>query len=147
YLEQDNLYRQANIPSNTLEQSQDAVAQAVKVFFCPSDTALGTGPRRDAADLGVYDGPIFPPPITAGQTNYKGVSGANWAWGDPRWINVGTNGSFDGLNQGDGLFYRADYLSPKRLTDVTDGSSNTFMIGEDLPAKNNWCSWPYANNA
>src|SRR5262249_5316961 len=67
YLEQDNLYRQANIPSNTLEQSQDAVAQAVKVFFCPSDTALGTGPRRDAADLGVYDGPIFPPPITAGQ--------------------------------------------------------------------------------
>ena len=21
------------------------------------------------------------------------------------------------------------------------------MVGEDIPAKNHWCSWPYANNA
>jgi prepilin-type processing-associated H-X9-DG protein len=21
------------------------------------------------------------------------------------------------------------------------------MLGEDVPAKNRWCSWPYANNA
>jgi prepilin-type N-terminal cleavage/methylation domain-containing protein/prepilin-type processing-associated H-X9-DG protein len=147
HIEQDNLHRQGNIPNNTLHQSQDVVAAYVKVFLCPSDTAISAGPRPDAADLGVYDGPLFPPPIAAGQTNYKGVSGANWAWGDPQWHNRGTNGSWDGVTQGDGLFYRSDYLSSKRLISITDGTSNTFMVGEDIPQKNHWCSWPYANNA
>src|SRR5262249_8884062 len=32
-------------------------------------------------------------------------------------------------------------------TDVQDGTSNTFMVGEDLPAKNIHCSWPFANTA
>ncbi|VTR92470.1 Uncharacterized protein OS=Pirellula staleyi (strain ATCC 27377 / DSM 6068 / ICPB 4128) GN=Psta_0188 PE=4 SV=1: SBP_bac_10 [Gemmata massiliana] len=147
FVEQDNLYRDGNIPANTLFQSRTAVASRVKLFLCPSDTAYDAGPRTDAADLGVYDGPEFPPPINAGQTNYKGVSGSNWAWGDARWRNPGTNGSSDGLTYGDGLFYRSDYLSPKKLIAITDGTSNTFMVGEDVPVKNNWCSWPYANNA
>jgi prepilin-type processing-associated H-X9-DG protein len=30
---------------------------------------------------------------------------------------------------------------------VTDGLSHTFMAGEDLPEKDVYCSWPYANNA
>ncbi|WP_162667875.1 DUF1559 domain-containing protein [Gemmata massiliana] len=147
FLEQDSLYREGNIPTNTLFQSRETVGARVKLFLCPSDDALNAGPRSDAADLGVYDGPQFPPPIGAGQTNYKGVSGANWAWGDDRWRNPGTNGSSDGLTRGDGLFYRSDYLSPKKLISITDGASNTFMVGEDIPVKNNWCSWPYANNA
>lgn len=33
------------------------------------------------------------------------------------------------------------------MLQITDGTSNTFMIGEDLPALNTHCSWPYANNA
>jgi len=147
FLEQDNLYRAGNIPSNTLYQSQVAVATQVKVFLCPSDIAMSEGPRPDAADLGVYHGPLYPPPIDAGQTNYKGVSGANWQWGDPRWHNPGTNGSWNGLTSGDGLFYRGDFMSPKQLISITDGTSNTFMVGEDIPSKNNWCSWPYSNNA
>lgn len=148
YLEQGNLYRQGNIPTNTLYQGRDAAASTVKVFLCPSDTALAAGPRTDAADLGPYPGgPVIRPFIAVGQTNYKGVSGANWAWGDPQWHNPGTNGSSDGLTYGDGIFYRGDFLAPKRIASITDGTSNTFMIGEDIPAKNHWCSWPYANNA
>jgi prepilin-type N-terminal cleavage/methylation domain-containing protein/prepilin-type processing-associated H-X9-DG protein len=147
YLEQENLYRQANIPNNTLLESQDQVATTIEVFLCPSDGAALLGPRRDAADLGFYEGPIFPPAILVGQTNYKGVSGANWDWGEPRWHNIGTNGSWDGLTYGDGIFYRSDFLTPKSLTSITDGTSQTFMIGEDIPAMNHWCSWPYANNA
>jgi len=30
---------------------------------------------------------------------------------------------------------------------IRDGTSNTFMIGEDVPATNEWASWPYANNS
>ena len=45
------------------------------------------------------------------------------------------------------MFYRVDYTRRLRLTDVRDGTSNTFMLGEDLPSQTAWCSWPYANNA
>ncbi|MCI0460175.1 MAG: DUF1559 domain-containing protein [Gemmataceae bacterium] len=148
YLEHGNLYRQGNIPNNTLLQSRNVVATQIKAFLCPSDPASAVGPRPDAADIGEHvGGPFTPPYIPAGQTNYKGVSGSNWMWGDARWHNKGANGSWDGLTHGDGIFYRSDYLSPKQLTSLRDGTSTTFMIGEDVPLENLWCSWPYANNA
>ncbi len=34
-----------------------------------------------------------------------------------------------------------------QFASIQDGLSNTFMIGEDIPAYNQWCSWPYSNNA
>ena len=59
----------------------------------------------------------------------------------------GKNGSSEGLENGDGILWRSDYLRPMRQRDITDGLSHTFLIGEDLPEKNVWCSWPYANNS
>lgn len=147
YVEQGPLFNSARLGRATLYQSQDAVATPVKLFLCPSDSGPYDGVRDDAADLGTYHGGGDRPFIRAGVTNYKGVSGANWMWGESRWHNPGTNGSWDGVNFGDGIFYRYDWRTPKRLISITDGTSNTFMIGEDLPAKNQWCSWPYANNA
>jgi type II secretory pathway pseudopilin PulG len=144
YLDQEPLYQQGQIPSVTLAQS-GVICTQISVFLCPSDSPVG--PRLDAGNLAG---------IPVGQTNYKGVSGANWgddAAGDggvafpTDWANPGTNGSADGHTHGDGIFYRMDYTRVLRLTQIGDGTSNTFMIGEDVPALDWWCSWPYANNA
>jgi len=138
YVEQENLSKQANIPTNTLSASATYISAQIKTFLCPSDNAA-QGPRSNAADL---SGNI-------GQTNYKGVSGCNWQWGESRW-NPGIQGSAssqNGLQFGNGMFYRGDGIKKVRLTDVTDGLTNTFMVGEDIPERSAWCSWPYSNNA
>jgi prepilin-type N-terminal cleavage/methylation domain-containing protein/prepilin-type processing-associated H-X9-DG protein len=145
-IEQNNLYQQGGIPIKTLRDSGVADAQ-IGVFLCPSDGYSGSGPRTDAGNLVGF---------AVCQTNYKGVSGANW--GDDlegrgggnfptQWRNQGANGSFDGHSNGDGMFFRLDWKHRISFADVTDGLSNTFMIGEDLPSETAWCSWPYANNA
>ncbi len=144
YLDQVPLHRQGGIPGRTLRQSGIA-AQQIAVFLCPEDPDSSNGPRLDTGDL---EG--FP----VGQTNYKFVSGANWGddytgvgpFHHTDWRNRGTNGSYDGLSNGDGMFYRTDYTRKLRLGDITDGASSTFMFGEDVSSQNRWLSWPYANN-
>jgi prepilin-type N-terminal cleavage/methylation domain-containing protein/prepilin-type processing-associated H-X9-DG protein len=166
YIEQGNMYQQAGIPTQRLDggapianpptnPTQIVVATQVKTFLCPSDDS-SQGPRTDRANLAG---------MLVGVTNYKGVAGANWGYyrnatlpndagrppniaTDARWINPSTiNGSYNGLNDGDGIFFRADYRIKRRLADITDGTSNTFMIGEDIPSKNIHSAWPFANTA
>ena len=144
FIEQDALHKQGAIPDSTLAKSGVA-DRAVALFLCPADDNEW-GPRLDAGNLVGF---------AVGLTNYKGVGGANW--GDDLegvgpyfatdWRHAGTNGSFDGHANGDGIFYRMDYRRSLRLTGIADGTSQTFMIGEDIPRLNEWCSWPYANNA
>src|SRR5262249_6419611 len=45
------------------------------------------------------------------------------------------------------IFYRDDWKAKLTLIRIKDGTSNTFMVGEDVPTKNRHCSWPYSNNA
>src|SRR5262249_1716101 len=54
----------------------------------------------------------------------------------------------NGLEKGNGIFWRADIRSGKlRIADVLDGTSNTFMIGEDVPEMILWNAWAYPNGA
>lgn len=148
HLEQQPLYVAAGVPNRKLADAAHA-ADAVAVFLCPADPGATPSPRTDAGNL---------PGLPVGRTSYKGVSGANW--GDDYdefqkgkgsfktdWRNKGVNGSFDGLNRGDGLFYRADIVRPLGLHQITDGASHTLLVGEDVQHTNAWVSWPYANNA
>ena len=107
------------------------------MLLCPADNPTQSL-MTNRADLGGY---------TVGLTNYKGVSGQNWAWTFGYAGTGRTNGDSNGLADGDGIFFRGDGNKKVKLTDITDGTSNTFMIGEDLPQFNQWCSWPYSNNA
>ncbi len=143
-IEQDNVYSQGLVGTKTLQQS-GICDKRIPYYLCPSDSAYHAKARTDAGDLSGF---------AVGNTNYKGVSGANWGydgtqdlWFSTTWGNNGTNGSFDGLNAGDGAMWRTDYRHRRKLSDIKDGLSNTFLIGEDIPEKNNWCSWPYATHA
>jgi prepilin-type N-terminal cleavage/methylation domain-containing protein len=148
YIEQGPLYSQlaaagggSNIDSVTIAQAKNAGINAtIPTLFCPSDNAkTNTTLQSNRADLGGY---------VVGLTNYKGVSGANWAWGGFVVSGTGsTRGGTNGLADGDGVFYRGDGSKRKTLNDIKDGTSNTFLIGEDIPSMNRWCSWPYSNNA
>jgi prepilin-type N-terminal cleavage/methylation domain-containing protein len=115
-----------------------ACATPLNVLRCPSDPNwLGTSTNR-ANGSG---------PNGTGETNYKGVCGSNWAWGS--FTNNGPTGNNNGLDVADGMFMRSDTtIFPPRKQSfaiVTDGLSNTFMLGEDLPSRNTHCGWVRAN--
>jgi prepilin-type N-terminal cleavage/methylation domain-containing protein/prepilin-type processing-associated H-X9-DG protein len=142
YLEQNNLYQEAGIDAASLEGNL-ATSTNIPMFFCPSDIAQSTSPSPNTANNTTTGAPVA-------LTNYKGCSGSNFCWGD--WPNNGPSGNCDcfywnNQGKGDGMFFRTDIIFPITISGITDGASNTFMIGEDIPSLNCWCAWPYANTA
>jgi prepilin-type N-terminal cleavage/methylation domain-containing protein/prepilin-type processing-associated H-X9-DG protein len=132
YLEQGNLYKQASIDTNTLAQSLPLLATGLPVFFCPSDNADALNPSTSRANLqGV--------PIAT--SNYKGVTGDCWCWG----TYANKCNLCNGLTTSNGIFARGDLKKPARIAKITDGTSNTFFLGEDIPEIDAHCTWPYAN--
>jgi prepilin-type N-terminal cleavage/methylation domain-containing protein len=152
YLEQNTLYDQARIPTNTIAQSRAAIANQVAVFLCPSDPVTSQGPSA----LDPCDGYLL-----AGVTNFKGVTGANWGggpvgspnwWGtDPQWVNPDSGGNYSGIDRGDGIFWlQISFVGDARtvrLTDISDGASNTFLLGESLASRNLDNIWCHALDA
>lgn len=139
YIEQGPLATQYNIPEGTLANAQAGLAMVVPVLQCPSDTMT---PRTasDWANTGWNS-------VTMGLTNYRGCSGSNWGMN----TNGGAvpGGAFttafpvadpdttvqqDGLDRGNGMFYRTSGRRKLTLVGITDGTSNTFMIGESTHA-------------
>lgn len=108
YMEQANLekgWNYTNFNANKLDAAGNPgagayIAQKVKFMICPSS---GTSPVDDKTDL---------PNIWA-LTNYRGVAGlVSWK---------------DADETVDGIFYRN---RQHKITDITDGTSNTLMFAE-----------------
>jgi prepilin-type N-terminal cleavage/methylation domain-containing protein/prepilin-type processing-associated H-X9-DG protein len=140
HIEQDNLFRLAGVDTASITNNA-SVSTRIPTLLCPSDNAESFTNTR--ANPGIY-GSAQP-----GPTNYKGVSGSNWCWGD--FPNTGRDGTCDvfyqgGTGKGDGLFYRTDILFNTTLLGITDGTSNTYMVGEDVAEASAWLTWAYANH-
>jgi prepilin-type N-terminal cleavage/methylation domain-containing protein len=160
-LEQDNLYREARVgttPPNNINQSLPQIATRVKTFLCPSDPESNKGPVSYPSNFDMLD-PVLGP-LTYEISCYKANIGSNWGggapgsalwWGtDPQWCNPDPNNNnqnttYDGCVYGNGPISETN--RPKRLTDITDGTTNTFLIGEALCAKDYQNSWAHMDNA
>jgi prepilin-type N-terminal cleavage/methylation domain-containing protein/prepilin-type processing-associated H-X9-DG protein len=142
YLEQKNLYQSGSIANSIATGKAQpglagtpaigdspAISAVVKTYLCPSDRASALGQFTESTrymrtPAGTYAS------ITVGLTSYKGVLGANWNYGI--WPNgpSPTSGG-DGFWGANGIFTLNSWQHPVRLTDITDGTSNTFLVGED----------------
>lgn len=123
HLERNNTSERIDVGSTRLVDS-DVAEEPISVFACPSDHHDGVGEQGYVSHY-LRTGKPF------ALTNYKGVQGANFCWGD--WANPGTNGmSCEGWEQGDGLLFPMNWVEPLQWQDVEDGASNTFVIGEDV---------------
>ena len=110
YLEQDNLYRQLNLTQPI--PVSPAIATVLPGLLCPSDPA----PRTPFAVTDAFGTTL----VMAAPTSYVGCVG----------------GDESGVTElvGLGIFYRN---SRTHLTDITDGTSQTLMVGER--------AWTFAN--
>ncbi len=168
FIEQQGLYAEAGltgafangIPATPLNVAGGAViATPIQMLRCPSDPDLGQVIWTDRAD-------VAPTPVAI--TNYKGVCGSNWEWNtvagapwNPGWNPAGCGTTQGGLDDGNGIFWRDSgnggwnigaegnpLITLVTIPMITDGASNTFMIGESLPSMSNWTGcWAYSNNA
>jgi prepilin-type N-terminal cleavage/methylation domain-containing protein len=110
YIEQDNVYRQVSF--NQPVQNSPAIQTMVKMFLCPSDL---TPPSA------------FPVPDGFGKTICLAAPTSYAAC-------CGRDASDTRDATGDGVFYRNSRV---RIADITDGTSNTILVGERAWAKQN----------
>jgi prepilin-type N-terminal cleavage/methylation domain-containing protein/prepilin-type processing-associated H-X9-DG protein len=102
-----------------------AIRTRIKVIECPSD-GKSVRIKNNCAQWSGIDVAV---------TNYKGVIG-DTRMGGTSSVHQGTEPDTHGTNNCNGLFYRNNYQDGIRLAVITDGTANTFMVGEDVPDEN-----------
>jgi prepilin-type processing-associated H-X9-DG protein/prepilin-type N-terminal cleavage/methylation domain-containing protein len=140
YVEQENLWKQADDWAHGGSFSQGywwpwgvsiltpptpanpALKQIIALYNCPSD------PRQLKTEY-VPSQPGLPASITVAFTGYAGVSGIRGDYGAPP------------DQQWNGILY---VNSRVRIADVTDGASNTLLVGERPPSADLILGWWFA---
>jgi prepilin-type N-terminal cleavage/methylation domain-containing protein/prepilin-type processing-associated H-X9-DG protein len=133
FIEQRSLWSQIDWGGSVYTLPNHAVASTgVPAFLCPSDESVDGRMQTYASGSARW-----------GITNYKACAGSNFSAGDAvcrhtwprgRWPNMGNV-----WNQGNGIICPNSGYRPEnntRFSDIHDGLSNTFAVGEAVPA---WC--------
>ncbi len=127
--------------------------QSIPAFQCPSD-----GGHEGKLDLGRANYRNPRADRTWGVNNYKGCAGSNWQWGNFRvqptnaatapWYSTPYGNTGNGLDRGNGILFRNNNPTAPvsvKMASVTDGTANTFLIGEALPRYCTHTWWWHAN--
>jgi prepilin-type N-terminal cleavage/methylation domain-containing protein len=152
YVEQDNLYKLADAWANTEQVNlgilrsfywpwgdfpacwahtktpNPALSTIVQTYLCPADS-------RNLKVEDVSNLPYCATTYGVAFTEYLGVAG----YRTQPWQYVGSINTVP--EKADGIFY---YRSKVRITDITDGTSNTFMAGERPPSVDFYYGWWFA---
>ncbi|MFN0021793.1 MAG: DUF1559 domain-containing protein [Pirellulaceae bacterium] len=105
---------------------RQALALDLEVLHCPSDSSgLKSNSQYD------FNG------IEVTLTSYKGVIG-DTRIGDARSVHGGSQPDCHRMGGCNGMFHRNTYQCPISFGEVSDGLSNTFLIGEDVTTENIW---------
>lgn len=111
-----------------------AMQTSLDLLHCPSD--------HSASGLSTDQPELLGIPVA--MTSYKGVIGDSQLGGSMS-IHKGSLPDCHAVGGCNGLFHRTTSQSPISLADCKDGTSNTLMIGEDVPMFNRWSAAYYAN--
>jgi prepilin-type N-terminal cleavage/methylation domain-containing protein/prepilin-type processing-associated H-X9-DG protein len=158
FIEQDALFRQCGVISQQPigpGGPGTGPGTPVKIFLCPSDPNNSSPTVPNVWELASGN--------TYGLTNYAFVCGSSW--GSPKdntqtsnYVHTGPTGSNEAVFTNDGLFSWQGtppwgQLQGFKLTDVTDGTSNTFAMGEHLTyspsggyTSSYWNYWCHTNH-
>lgn len=115
---------------------REPMRHQLSVLRCSSDSSFDDG------DLQLKQ--IHWEGIEVALTNYKGVSGDTRVGGDSS-VHGGSEPDCHNKSGCNGLFWRNVYREPLSFKNITDGTSSTFMLGEDLPRHNHHSVAFYAN--
>jgi prepilin-type N-terminal cleavage/methylation domain-containing protein len=134
YVEQDNLFRQWVIENTYYDQSDAARLTQVPLYFCPSRRTSKTGPTASLSGDS-NDDPGPGPHVPGALGDYAACTGTDNCDG------ADCAGAYNGAFRVEYNQF-GKYIGSVKITDIADGTSNTFFVGEKHVPQNAFGNGP-----